>query len=129
MTKQPPAIDFASLSYPSDRITIEIIRARNPRGFAQEDPNFFHQSVRWGERGDFGGLLFMERIAAHKAFAARLGLPDPHDNWDHEELVDVLSEEYENYNVSRGLWHTKLMVRDLEAQAVAQAERYLGKGR
>jgi hypothetical protein len=82
-----------------------------------------------GERTDFGGLLFLERIAAHKAFAARLGLPDPHDNWSREELVDILSEEYQEYNVSRGLWHTQMMVRDLEAQAVAQAERYLGKGR
>jgi hypothetical protein len=46
MTKQPPAIDFACLSYPSDRITIQAIRARNPRGFSQEDPSFF-QKAPW----------------------------------------------------------------------------------
>jgi hypothetical protein len=128
MSKPPPVINYACLSYPSDRITIQGIRAKYPDGFYQEDPSFFERD-QWGDRSDFGMLLTLERMVAHKAFAERLGLPDPHPDeaWSRSELIDMLNDGYKRFHMTSGPQHTEQLVRDLEAQAVAQAEQHLGR--
>jgi hypothetical protein len=135
MATQEPAIDFTRLSFPSDDLSIRHLRAVEAQfagdrnGFAQEEPAFFESE---GKIADVASTLFLERALAHKAFAAALGKPDPHP--DDEELtrseaIRMLGDCYEGYRLSSGVKHTQELVRDIEAQAVAQAREYHGRAR
>jgi hypothetical protein len=130
MQDSPPKIDFSSLTYPSDGLSIKNIRSAHPQGFTQEDPAFF-EAAHWGDRADFGGTLLVERRIAHKAFAARLGLPDPYpdEDWSRSELIEMLTESYQTYGIATGSHQTEQLAREIEAQAVTQAEEFLGRTR
>src|SRR5947209_4593333 len=135
MAKHEPAIDFTRLSFPSDDLSIKHLRAveaKSPahiNGFAQEDPAFFE---REGSIADVASILLLERALAHKAFAAALGRPDPHaddEEFTRSEVIRMLGDCYKDYGLSSGSKHTQEMIRNIEAQAVAQAKEHLGKGR
>jgi hypothetical protein len=130
VSKPPPRIEFSWIDYPSDKLTIQAIRTRDPEGWQQELPTFLSAKV-WIDRDSLGSLLWLERALAHKAFNNRLGLPDPHPDpdWDRSELIRMLADDYQRYHMTTGIKHTEELVRGIENQAVAQAEKHLGISR
>lgn len=128
VTEDRPQIDFTELDFPSDRLTIRMLRDAKPSGFAQEELRFFEPG------GGYEGLattLGLERELARRAFDEHVGFIDPERDahGDRSELIDILSASFERYGLSPGVVATEEMVRRLETAAVAQAKQALGEGR
>lgn len=123
-----PAVDFESLSYPSDRLTIGDIRRTEPQLFAHDDPNVLDKA--WQD-SEIAVMLWAERGLAHKAFAKAAGRPDPHSGLgtDRSDLMQALADTYRRYGLASGPKLTVQMARDVEKQAAAQARAQLGLDR
>jgi hypothetical protein len=126
-----PKFEHERLDYPSDRVTIQMIRASRPLSFEKIESDFFFASHMYGPREGIGCMLSMERQLAHKAFAAAVGEPDPYPDEEEsrQELVRMLTDSYKRVGLSSGIKHTEQLVRDIERQAVAQAHKQLGQSR
>ncbi len=124
MSDLAPHIDFSRLVYPTDRLTIGQLRVVEPDLFARDDVLEFEKT--WNDAEPMAGLL-LEREIAHKAFAAALGLPEPHDRESRDELVEMLGGFYGRFGLSSGPKHTAELVRSIESQAVDQAKQFLGR--
>lgn len=126
MTKHEPAIDIARISFPSDRLTVKAIRVAEPNLF--DHPDVWVRSAA-GDDSNFLLMLRDERAIAYKAFAKTLGLPARVSSSHRNDIVHSLAEEYSRLGLSTGPKHTVQLIRDIEAQAIAQAKEHLGKGR
>ena|SRR5579883_1144506 len=120
-----PEIDFKTLSFPSDRLTIKALRLAEPQLFATDNPVDLDKTFA---HSDFSSMLSWERVVARQAYKAALGQPDP-DAEERGELVDMLTEHYRDYGLSSGPHQTEQLVREIEAQASGQAGRHGGKPR
>lgn len=125
MPDDPPLdyIDYTSLRFPSDRITIRDMRRAHPDRFDVEGGRRFAEPE---DEEDFlvGTLIYMERLVARAAFEAALGKPGDlyaERALEKEGCVEEMAEMYRRYGVSTGLEHTRQLLRDLESQAAQQA--------
>ncbi|WP_337173567.1 hypothetical protein [Paludisphaera sp.] len=126
-----PKFEHERLDYPSDRVTIKMIRASKPSAFEKIDSDFFFAEGLYNPRIGIGCMLEQERQIAHRAFAAAVGEPDPYADEDlsRKDLIRMLTDEYKPLGLSSGIKHTEQLVRDIERQAVAQAHKQLGQSR
>ena len=70
-------------------------------------------------------MLNKEREVAVRAYCAGLGQPLPHDN-DNEAAECLIRDYVHFYGLARGDHEARELIRRIETQAVAQAERHLG---
>lgn len=117
-------IDYGKLSFPSDALTIGMIRKAVPELFAQDDPEFFQDGFASVE---VSGMLHSERILAHRAFASAAGRPDPYpDEAGRQEMIKMLAESYKLFGLASGRQHTEQLVRAVEADATVLAKKITG---
>jgi hypothetical protein len=132
---ETPKIDLSRIDFPSDRITVKALRAARPgSGFDDKVAVYPEGKNAFDE---FVACLSTERELAGKAFDAalqghdlkRIGKGDHKPAWDRQEIVSALDSEYRAYGLSSGRQQSIQLIRQIEAQAVAQAEEHLGRGR
>src|SRR5207244_2020081 len=123
-----PVLDFSQIRFPSDRVTVADLRRLWPWAFDQYRP------PEPGHRGDIkrggdlsttlGCLLDCERIYADLVFRQALGMPRADGGIPMPEGADIeLAEVYESYGWARGEHEAREMVRDIESQVLAQAQK------
>lgn len=115
-------IDYTSISFPSDRITVRDIRKAHPDLIDVEGDHFFGEP----EAADtVGNVILLERLLARAAFEAALGKSGNVINergLSRADCLEDLAPLYATYGVASGPEHTEQLVRDFEAQAAAQAK-------
>jgi hypothetical protein len=135
MPDPEPQIDFTRIEFPTDRLTVKELRKALPHCFdlpAPEGPH--HQREGFFKRESLesylGGIINAEREVAALAFHTALGQvkPEYHEGtlgprW---EVLEVLISDYTKVGLARGEHHGQELIREIESQAVAQAQRYLG---
>ena len=130
MQRAEPQLDFTKLSFPTDDLMIRTIRGLRPELISTEPPL---SAEEYDELEDIRGVMWIERVLAHKAFAAARGKPDPYANDDllndRRDLILGLSRDYDFYGLSSGIQHTRQLVRAFEEQAAAQARAPRGRDR
>ena len=117
------SIDYTSLAFPSDRITVVDLRRAHPERFDAEDGDRF---ARVGPTFRLNSILDLERLFALAAFEKALGKPgDPirARGLDRDDCVEELTEFYRTYRVADGRHATEQLIRDIETQAAAQTGR------
>ena len=115
-TDSPTAkIDYTSIKFPSDRITVGDIRRENPERFESEVAS----------RTDTLDLVvYLERLLALGAYEKAMGKQGDSigkTDMNREDCLKELTEYYGTYGVAKGIHHTEQLVRDIETQAVAQS--------
>jgi hypothetical protein len=129
MPEPAPQIDLAQLQFPTDRLTVAVLRAARPWAFDRPPPR---PSPFLGGRGSLedalGGAVDYERRLAVLAFKRELNLPltDEERQVARRDLVQGLTDEYILLGLASGEHHAEQLLRDIEAQAAAQARRHLG---
>lgn len=119
-------VNYTSIRFPSDRITLADIRRAHPERFDVDSPPAFR---RLGEEESFrlNMAIDTERLLARAAFEKATGNgPDYLGQvmgLDRDNLIEELTEDYRLYGVAVGRQVTEQLVRDLEAQAASQAGR------
>src|ERR1700743_3209894 len=96
------AVDFTQLSFPSDRLTVAVLRKTYPSSFdlpartssSASSPALAYN--RAGLEGTLGGLIDAERTLASLAVKRVLGLPlTPDEALDSRDgIVETLTSEY-----------------------------------
>ena len=121
-----PKCDVSRLAFPSDTITLGVMRHREPHVFERE-------ALAAGEPGycDAIALLSIEMRVAERAFAAAIGMPDPYDKDVYPPADDAcqLHEAYVEYGLSTGTNQTNEHIRRIERDAAEQAREHGGKAR
>jgi hypothetical protein len=138
MTDVEPQIDFAAIDYPSDKLTVKMLRNRNPHAFDIEPRQEWGPYRVTESRSRFprmsmddvlGHAVDSERQLAEWAFKQALGQPIDLEFWreKREETWEVLSTEYVKWGLARGEHEAHEMLRRIEAQAEAQARQHGGR--
>jgi len=126
---ESPGIDFSRMSFPTDKLTVKAIRDADTRlDYFDIGPHPF---------GNIEAIVITERDIARNAFnaalsglkPARIGKRDHESAWERREMLDGLDFDYQRYGISSGPKQSVELVRDIEAQAVAQAKEHVGPGR
>ena len=129
------SIDFTTFSFPTDRLTVRDLRRKHPEGFDQPLPEEALGEIRRGSRYRrrsldviLGDLIDAEREVAERAFHNHLGSGQPdYLRGTPDGSRDCLISTYVEWGLATGEHHAEQLVRDLEAQAISQAERVVGK--
>ena len=140
MTESTPQIDFTRIEFPSDRLTIKMLRTAWPEGFDVDMPKGIgayseeraHEYDRRSLDDFLGtGIIDAERRLAERAFKMARGQSVDEDRRlkKKDELVGFLSEEYKTSGLARGEHEAAAMLRRIEVQAEAQAREYPGRPR
>ncbi len=132
-----PTIDFTQIAFPSDRLTIKELRKSIPHCFDLPARDGYQPRFRQGFfrrenlENYLGGIINTERELAALAFYTALGQEKPthHDRklgprW---EAAEVLIHDWTQVGLTTGEHHGEQLIREIEAQAVAQARRHLGQ--
>lgn len=117
------AIDFKSIAFPSDRVTVADLRRAHPERFDAEGGDLFEPAAS-GRCFYLELILFMERLLARAAFEEALGDSGGilgTRGLDRDGCVEELTEYYRLYRVADGRHATEELVRGIESQAAAQA--------
>ncbi len=138
MTETEPKIDFTQIEFPSDKLTVGMLRKAYPQGFDVDMPR---DVGAYNElRDDYDrrslddilgtGLIDVERLVAERAFKVALGQSVKGDSRlsNKDELVDCLTHVYKHDGLARGEHEALAMIRRIEVQAEAQARQYEGRG-
>jgi hypothetical protein len=115
-------LNFSRCRFPSDRLTIEMMRSLHPdlfdHGFEvgdrKEQPKYFKQPLGNTEE-EIGEMLFCERCVAAFAYARARGIKPP---WglDLEIHKDQLIDMYREWGLADGIAQASEFVRDVERQ-------------
>lgn len=116
-------LDFRKIKFPSDGLTVAMLRAVHPDLFdlgfyvgSEAQPRYFLQASYGGHAEDgVGNLLFCERLVATWAFASAQGKTGPL-GWDLEEARDQLVDFYRQYGLASGIKHATELIREIERQ-------------
>jgi hypothetical protein len=123
-SKKPrTSVDYSSIVFPTDRITLADIRRVHPAGFEDDPAQGFNHPA---PVNDVNTAVYIERLLAHAAFDRALGrstdvLRDAAT--DRAGCVEELTQYYRTYGLAEGPQHTEQLVRRIEAQATAQVKR------
>jgi hypothetical protein len=137
MTEPEPKVDFTQIDFPSDELTVKVLRKAFPDGFdvdvakdslsLSDDRAYVRRTMDDG----LGGFIDVERMVAERAFKVALGQSvtgDPNISNKHE-LIDILVHRYKQFGLARGEHEALTMLRRIETQAEAQARQYPGRSR
>lgn len=138
MTDTTPKIDFTKIDFPSDRITVKILRQVHPTATDVDvpidsiaplgDPRSYRRHTLDDPLGC--GIIDLERQIAERAFKIALGQSVKGSNLSNiDEMVDNISDEYKKYGLARGEHEISAMIRRIETQAEAQARQHGMTGR
>lgn len=123
-------LDLSGIHFPSDNISIGILRKEFPAlfdiGFASfgdnAQPKFFLKSGHAGHAEDMlANLLYCERVVAVSAYAEAKGIDGL--DCDLSDLKDDLMDQYTRYNIASGVHHAEQLIRDIERQAAQLAKQ------
>lgn len=115
-------VDYTSLSFPSDAITVLAIRRAHPEKIDVEGADMYFGEPA-GAHG-VGSAVYLERLLARAAFEAVIGKKEDIlavNGLDRDACVDELNALYTRYGVSKGKHHTEELIRTFEKAAAAQA--------
>lgn len=140
MPDPEPSIDFTQIEFPSDGLTVKDMRKAIPNGFDLPLPEQnAHNAVGWLRRRSLesvlGGTIDTEREIAALAFYAALGREPPPKNKGESlerklgprwQAAEALIGDYQILGLASGEHQGEEMIRKIEAQAAAQAQRFLG---
>ena len=115
-------LDFSVCRFPSDRLTIAMMRSRHrdlfDHGFHTEDgeeqPKYFKQPVGNVEE-EIGEMLFCERCVATFAYARARGIEVP-TGLDFDIHKDQLVDMYREWGLVSGIRQASELVRDVERE-------------
>lgn len=126
-----PVIDFRRIAFPSDGLTVGVLRRLFPKQFDTEpNPSFFSSSPFRSAHGlehvddAVGGMLYVERKMALSAFSLAIGDSHPERSLAPEVRDDYASELvqfYVRYGIAPGKAAAEQLIRTIESQAAAQA--------
>ena len=130
-----PAIDFTTIDFPSDKLTIKMFRKAHPRATDIDMDEKYHVQ---NERPVFkrasldtllGSLIDLERELAEKAFNEKLGLPVRESINTRDSLLRELTDEYISLKLAFGQHDSLAMLQNIEKQAESQARKFSGPNR
>lgn len=119
------ALDYGSLHFPSDRITVADIRRAHPLRFDHKDGHRFF-GLQNDPEFNLNTILYVERLLAKEAFEEARGHPGNNlgnAGLDRDDCLNDLTRFYQTYRIAQGRHHTEQLVRDFEAQARAIAKK------
>jgi hypothetical protein len=128
-----PIINFAAIRFPTDQLTVADLRRIYPQSFDMSVPlgatkrGYGRQSIE----DTLGDIIDAERVIANLAFKQLLGIPltvEEEQKTRHDHL-DNLASSYIDLKLVSGEHEAMQVVREIERQAVAQAERFHGHPR
>jgi len=122
MPNQKPQLDIAKIAFPTDRLSIKDLRKLFPAEFDGPDERVEFFGV--GGRGqDLEAVLQLEREIARKTFEVALGRApsDWAEKYEIDPREDVAKSLIE-YGLASGPNQAEQMIREIEAQATAQAK-------
>ncbi len=130
-----PEIDFSAIPFPTDSLTVRDLRRLHPEGFDRPPPESSVGEVRHGVRGRrrsldvvLGDLVDLEREVAESAFQSALsGTGATHPEHEPGEARKCLAAEYVRLGLAAGSHHAEQLIREVEAAAISQAERAIGR--
>jgi len=122
-------LDMSGLSFPSDKISIEMLRRHHPASFdvgfgsgKEAQPKFFFIPEKTDHAESvLANMLFCERLVAASAYADARGIDRPEDELD--EFKEELVELYLRYQLATGKHHAAELIRDIERQGAALAPK------
>ena len=126
-------IDYTSIAFPSDSLTIRDLRRAHPDRFDVEDgPSFFEGDAPDTAGDTVGMMLYCERVLARTAYDAgargRDHLADKHII-DRAAFVEDLAKLYKQYGIaSSGAISARHLIQGFEATAAQAAGRPAGRG-
>lgn len=135
MTDTEPAIDLTKIEFPTDKLTVKMVRKAYPQGFDVEpSPNSVVDRLRRRplRRESLDNILAcivdFERILADVAFKTARGqsVEDADGSRDRETIFYNLGSDYVRLGLARGEHEAHEMLRGIEAQATAQARQHGG---
>jgi hypothetical protein len=127
----PAEIDFTTIIFPSDRLTVGRLRVAHRKAF---DLPGAGRHTSHGEQGPFrrmsietalGGMIDAERELARRAFKQTLGQSTSAEEaaYPRLELAEDLAADYEAVGLAFGRHQFNELIREIESQAVAQARK------
>jgi hypothetical protein len=121
-------IDFTKIEFPSDGLTIKVLRrVHRDQIDAERLPTFFTDRERGGSAEDvLTDLLYCERALAEAAFDRHLGRL-PADPLGVEGFAEELTRLYVRYGIASGEHHAEQLIRSFESHAIAQAREHSGR--
>jgi hypothetical protein len=117
------SIDYTSINFPSDRITIADVRRAHPERFDAENGEAFEQTHD-EPKFTLNLIIYLERLLARAAYERARGKAGDvlgEHGLDRDECVEELTKFFGTYRVAKGANHTEQLIRDIESQAAAQA--------
>jgi hypothetical protein len=127
-----PQIDFTKIEFPTDKLTIKMVRSNYPWAFdrpAALSENRTHFYGRASIENALGGLVDCERRLAVVEFKRVLNLPLTTEEGKiaRASLAETLVDEYVHLGLASGDHHAEQLIRGLEAQVSAQAQSHTGR--
>jgi hypothetical protein len=116
-------VNFTSIQFPSDEISIAQLRRQFPEHFdiglempMKSQPIFFlSRAERDNAEELLGNMLYCERIVALDAYANAKGMKQP--DCDIDEIKEDLNTFYCKFGLSQGEHQTVELIREIERQA------------
>lgn len=128
MVESEPEIDFKRIEFPSDKLTVKMIRDAWPAAFDVETSSGYAPRRPYVRHSLDYVLepLDVERMVAERAFKAALGKSFQHNDplYDRDELVGFVTGHYVKFKLARGKHEATEMIRGIEGQAEAQAREH-----
>lgn len=139
MNENEPEIDFTTIEFPTDSLTIKALRKHQPHAFDVPPPDNYGYSLRIGyyDRSplDFvvASTIDWERMLAEVVFRETLGLPKlddlPVPENHRREIIATLCSDYVDLGMAKGTRQAREMLRQVERQAEEQARQHGGRPR
>lgn len=121
--EEKPRLNHTAIAYPMDQVTLGDMR--------RQEPILFNRIIDFSDGNDALTVHAIEQRVAEKAFAKRLGLPDPYPTYffNRYDMIAALNDGYKPYGISTGIHQTRQLVRDIEAAAILQADQFKGRSK
>jgi hypothetical protein len=137
MTATEPTVDFTQIEFPSDKLTVKMLREAWPDAFDMDRLDELGRApYRRYKRHAIDSILGesmidLERMVAERAFKVALGQSVDNDSRisDKDDLIDGLAATYTRTGLARGEHEVMAMIRRIEVQAEAQARQHGSRGR
>jgi hypothetical protein len=135
MPEPEPTIDLTVIHFPSDKATLAELRKAYPRDFENFGPSRYPggdiERMANLHDGDFAAMFDWERIYADAVFRNAVGIPNPGGTVvPHRAVLDGIADTLVGEYVRVG-WagehQAEEMVRGIEQQALAQAQKFVGR--
>ena len=122
-TSSSDCVDYTSIKFPSDGITIADVRRAHPERFDVEDGESFERTQD-DPKFTLNLIIYLERLLARAAYESASGKAGDvlgEHGLNRNDCVEELTKFFGTYGVTKGAKHTEQFIRDIESQAAAQA--------